>query len=123
MSSVNTDMQIMCILSAKNMQSLLVASISQTTQSSQSHINRQADENISFLVGFFLIFVFIGFFLGCLIQYRKYKHKRAKKTAEILQEIETLKKTRERKYEDDEMIHSQRKKQIEILEKIWKMKP
>lgn len=105
------------------MQSFYVAIASQPTQSSQPNLAGQNDHNLSFLVGFFLSFVFIGFVLGCFLQHRRYKKLRAKRQAEILQEVDNLEKIQKMTPDIDQTVSSQRKQQIETLEKIWKMKP
>ena len=74
-------------------------------------------------MGFFLIFVFIGFILGCFLQYQRYQKLRAKRKAEILKKFETLQNIQKMTPEIDETVPSLRKQQIETLEKIWKMKP
>ncbi|ARV59432.1 hypothetical protein BZZ01_13070 [Nostocales cyanobacterium HT-58-2] len=98
MTSVNVVVQSVCKPFSRSMQSLFIASASQPTQSSQPNLVDQTDHSISFLVAFFLTFVFIGFVLGCFLQHKRYQKLRAKRQAKILQEVETL-------------------------EKIWKMKP
>lgn len=102
------------------MQSLFVASSFQPTQSTQPKLAGQTDYSISFIVGFFLTFVFIGFVSGCFLQHRRYKKLPAERQVEIFQEVETSEKMTP---EIDQTVSSQREQQIETLEKIWKMKP
>jgi uncharacterized membrane protein (DUF106 family) len=123
MTIINVDVQIMCKLSTLSVQSFSVASTSQITGTSQSNLNKQTHDSVDTLVGFFLTFVFIGFILGCFIQYKRYQQLRAERKAEILKEFETLQKIQKMTPEIDETVSSLRKQQIETLEKIWKMKP
>jgi|GEM_PF-3348316 len=117
----------------ESMQFFSVAVAPNTTQSSQPKLAWQTDQSPSFLAGVFFTFVLIGFILGCILQYRQYRKERAKRTAAILLEIETLAKIRllerknlerieKMKSDIDETIIPQREKQLETLERIWKMR-
>lgn len=123
MTLINVDVQIIYKLSTLSAQSLYVASISQTTHSSQPKLTGQTDHSTSFFIGFFLIFVVIGFLLGCFLKYKRYQKLRTKLQGEILKEVETLNRIEKMTSEIDEKIKSQKKQYVETLEKIWKMKP
>lgn len=105
------------------MQALFVVSGFQNTQSTQPNLTEQPNHSLSYFVGFFLTFVFIGFVLGWFIQYLKYQKLRKQRRAVIFQEIETLDRIQKMTHVIDDTVSTQRKKQIETLEKIWKMKP
>ncbi|MBP5974757.1 hypothetical protein HW132_18960 [Brasilonema sp. CT11] len=123
MTLINVDVQIIYKLSTLSEQSLYVVSISQTTHSSQPKLTGQTHHSTSFLIGFFLIFVVIGFLLGCFLKYKIYQKIRTKLKVEILKEVETLNRIEKMTHEIDEKIKSQKKQYVETLEKIWNMKP
>lgn len=94
-------------------QTLCVAII---VQPGQSKSTNQTDYSINYLAGIFVTFTIIGFILGSLLRYKKYKkqgHQQIVKTIEEFPTLDKIAKNRSR----------QRKKQIKTLEKIWKKTP
>ncbi|KAB8334484.1 hypothetical protein SD80_008880 [Scytonema tolypothrichoides VB-61278] len=123
MTLINLDMQIICKLSTMKCAIFLHCEHFPEHWDESIKLEQATHNNIDSLMRFFLTFVFIGFILGCFLQYQRYKKLRAKLKAEILKEFETLQKIQKMTPEIDETVPSLRKQQIETLEKIWKMKP
>ncbi|MDF5734004.1 MAG: hypothetical protein PUP92_40050, partial [Rhizonema sp. PD38] len=120
-------------INLEKMQYGSVAIAPRTTQFSQPKLAKQTDESAYYLIEVFIIFTTIGFILGCILQYMEYKRERLKWRDEILSEMETLEKIRlleiensekiqKMTFEIDQKITPQTEKQIEILERIWKIK-
>ncbi len=120
-------------INLEKMQYSSVAIAPRTTQFSQQKLAKQTDESASSLIEVFITFTTIGFILGCIFQYMEYKRDRLKWRDEIILEMETLEKIRlleiensekiqKMTFEIDQKITPQKEKQIEILERIWKMK-
>lgn len=87
----------------ESIQSFSVAIYPRTTESSQPNSTRQIDWSAVFIDVIPITFVVVGIILIDL-WYRKYKKQHHKRSAEI------------------EQIFLDRKKQIEILERIWRIK-
>jgi hypothetical protein len=121
--------------SVKTIQSFSIAIIPPKTQFNQQEILKKPKQSMSLLAKVFITSVLIGFILGWLLQYSKYKKDSANRKDKLFKELETLEKIRILEIENQEnlkkmtyseldpTILQQREKQIEILERIWKMKP
>ncbi|MBH8578256.1 hypothetical protein I8752_36005 [Nostocaceae cyanobacterium CENA369] len=103
-------------------QAAVVAFAPQIAHYPQPKSVSQTHQNINSFAGIFVIFMIIGFILGCLIGYRKNKKQRYNRKIEIIREVTNL--DRFQKISDKESnMNPQITKQIEILEKIWNKSP
>ncbi|MBD2430881.1 MULTISPECIES: hypothetical protein [Fischerella] len=107
---------------SKNIQSVSVALPSQTDQPSQPNSAKQSNDHIGLFTLVFITSLIIGFILG-KYQSNRYKKQRDKQMAQILKEFENLKQQQKMMSNTEEQISIERKKQIEMLERIWKIKP
>jgi hypothetical protein len=95
-------------------------SVSIVSHSSQPKLANQPEQDIGYLAGVFVTSIIIGFLLGCYFQYKKFKNLRHQHSIEIIRTIESLDNTQEQVPDIDQQMTTESRKQIEILEKIWK---
>ncbi|WP_315788556.1 hypothetical protein [Fischerella sp. JS2] len=107
---------------AKNMQTVSVALPSQTVQPSQPNSTGQRNDHIGLFTLVFITSLIIGFILG-KYQSNRYKKQRDKQMAQILKEFENLKHQQKIISNTEEQMSLERRKKIEMLERIWKIKP
>ncbi len=104
---------------AQNIQAVSVTVPSQTDQSHKLTSVKQTDENVGLFALVFISSLIMGFILG-KYQFNKYKKQRDQQMAKIIKEFETLKNQHKIIFNSEEQIAIERKKQIEMLERIWK---
>jgi predicted histidine transporter YuiF (NhaC family) len=97
-------------------------SVAIAVQPSQTKSTNQSNYDFGYLGGLFITSMMIGMILGCFLRYRKRKNQRNRQTVEIIRSIENLDKVPKTTNQNQVELHmtTQRKKQIETLEKIWK---
>ncbi|PLZ89891.1 hypothetical protein CEN45_04720 [Fischerella thermalis CCMEE 5198] len=103
---------------AKNIQAVSVAVPSSTEKPNQATSVKQTNENIGLFAVVFISSLILGFILG-KYQSNRYKKQREQQMAQILKEFENLKNQQKMTSNTEEQISIERKKQIEMLERIW----
>ncbi|MER3493684.1 MAG: hypothetical protein C4323_16010 [Mastigocladus sp. ERB_26_2] len=106
----------------KNKQIVSVALPSQINQPNKPNSTEQTNAHIGFFTLVFITSLIIGFILG-KYQSNRYKKQRDKQMAEIFKEFENLKHQQKMMSNTEEQMSLERRKQIEMLERIWKIKP
>jgi uncharacterized protein HemX len=102
----------------KNMQAISVAVPSQTEKPSQPNSAEKTNQNIGLFTLVFMTSLIMGFILG-KYQSNRYKKQRDKQMAQVLKEFENLKNQQNMMSNTEEQMSLERKKQIEMLERIW----
>ncbi|RAM50926.1 MAG: hypothetical protein C6Y22_14315 [Hapalosiphonaceae cyanobacterium JJU2] len=107
---------------AQNIQAVSVTVPSQTDLPHKPTSVKQTNENVGLFAVVFMSSLIMGFILG-KYQSHRYKKQREQQMAKIIQEFETLKHQHKMIFYSEEQMALERKKQIEMLERIWKIKP
>ncbi|MFB2772098.1 hypothetical protein ACE1AT_22850 [Pelatocladus sp. BLCC-F211] len=107
---------------AQNIQAVSVTVPSQTDQTHKPTSVKQTNENVGLFALVFISSLIMGFILG-KYQSNRYKKQREQQMAKIIKEFETLKHQHKMIFNSEEQMALERKKQIEMLERIWKIKP
>ncbi|ABA24913.1 hypothetical protein Ava_B0201 (plasmid) [Trichormus variabilis ATCC 29413] len=95
-------------------------SVSIVSHSSQPKLANQPEQDSGYLAGVFVTSIIIGFLLGCYLRYKKFKNLRHQHSIEIIHTIKSLDNAQEQVPDIDQQMTTESRKQIEILEKIWK---
>lgn len=103
---------------AKNIQAVSVTVPSATEKPDQGTSVKQTNENIGLFAVVFISSLILGFILG-KYQSNRYKKQREQQMTQILKEFENLKNQQKMMSNTEEQIGIERKKQIEMLERIW----
>ena len=94
-------------------------SVGIVSQPSQPKLVNQPEQDIGYLPGIFVTFTIIGFFLGCFLRYKNCQQQRAQHSIEIIRTIGSLDNIQKRVPDIEQQMTTERKQQIETLEKIW----
>ncbi|WP_258001373.1 hypothetical protein [Fischerella thermalis] len=103
---------------AKNIQAVSVTVPSATEKPDQGTSVKQTNENIGLFAVVFISSLILGFILG-KYQSNRYKKQREQQMTQILKKFENLKNQQKMMSNTEEQISIERKKQIEMLERIW----